>query len=352
MKEPEIAQYKPYHVQVEQGRHYLWCSCGLSQTQPFCDKSHVGTEFKPVPYTAEKSCSVLFCGCKHTLDAPLCDGSHNNLVDEYATDERSLEQLMASTELVEFDADGRAQLDNDCYVQQREGLRFSDSGKLSIAPVITHQDNAKFIAQYAARFAGGSSDIFCYPDAEVVLYGTAGEGQVNISGEQFKLSRQTGALIRRGEAFQLENIGADSLEFLITVCPGQATLNLLNAMPANFNQGFPCRTGAFDESQKKTMADRFYQVLIGEEKGSKEVSAFIGEVPQSKAAPHRHLYEEAILILAGYGTMWTDTKRARVKAGDLIFLPARQEHSLQCESAEGMALAGHFYPSGEPNINY
>ena len=73
---------------------------------------------------------------------------------------------------------------------------------------------------------------------------------------------------------------------------------------------------------------------------------------QSKAAPHRHLYEEALVILAGHGTMWTETRRAPVRSGDLIFLPARQEHSLECESAEGLVLAGHFYPAGEPNINY
>ena len=44
--------------------------------------------------------------------------------------------------------------------------------------------------------------------------------------------------------------------------------------------------------------------------------------------------------------------RVEVEAGDLIFLPAEQEHSLQCIDEAGMELAGHFYPSGEPNINY
>ena len=100
------------------------------------------------------------------------------------------------------------------------------------------------------------------------------------------------------------------------------------------------------------MADRFYQVLIGEDTGSAEVSQFIGEVPKSKAAPHRHLYEEAIIILSACGMMWTETRRAPVETGDIIFLPAEQEHSLECTEDSGMVLAGHYYPSGEPNINY
>ena len=76
-EKPAIAQYKPYPVRVEAGERYLWCSCGLSQSQPFCDRSHEGTDFKPLPYQAVASKTILFCGCKHSVGPPLCDGSHN-----------------------------------------------------------------------------------------------------------------------------------------------------------------------------------------------------------------------------------------------------------------------------------
>jgi len=29
-------------------RTYLWCTCGMSKNQPFCDGSHAKTEFKPL----------------------------------------------------------------------------------------------------------------------------------------------------------------------------------------------------------------------------------------------------------------------------------------------------------------
>jgi len=62
---------------VEEGKTYVWCACGRSATQPFCDGSHEGTNFSPVVYKTEKTAMVFFCGCKKTGNQPLCDGSHS-----------------------------------------------------------------------------------------------------------------------------------------------------------------------------------------------------------------------------------------------------------------------------------
>ena len=77
MSEPTNAQNGPYTVDVEKGKTYYWCSCGKSQTQPYCDGSHQGTEFQPVAFTAEKTETAYLCGCKKTANSPLCDGSHS-----------------------------------------------------------------------------------------------------------------------------------------------------------------------------------------------------------------------------------------------------------------------------------
>lgn len=79
MSAPKIASTTPFPVEVEEGKSYFWCACGLSTNQPFCDGSHNGTEFVPQRYTAEKTGTVFFCGCKRSERMPLCDGSHNNL---------------------------------------------------------------------------------------------------------------------------------------------------------------------------------------------------------------------------------------------------------------------------------
>ena len=79
MAEPKIPQKAPYPVEVEAGKSYFWCACGLSSKQPFCDGSHKGTDMSPVKHTAEKDGKVFFCGCKKTDKVPLCDGTHSRI---------------------------------------------------------------------------------------------------------------------------------------------------------------------------------------------------------------------------------------------------------------------------------
>ena len=44
---PEIGGRQPIPIEVEAGKSYWWCACGLSKTQPFCDGSHKVTAFTP-----------------------------------------------------------------------------------------------------------------------------------------------------------------------------------------------------------------------------------------------------------------------------------------------------------------
>ena len=79
MSEPVVAQKAPYAEEIERGKRYAWCRCGLSGKQPYCDGSHNATEFTPVILEAEESKTVFFCGCKRTGNEPYCDGTHNSL---------------------------------------------------------------------------------------------------------------------------------------------------------------------------------------------------------------------------------------------------------------------------------
>lgn len=78
MPGPVIAQKSPYLMKVEAGT-YMWCACGKSATQPFCDGSHSGTGISPVVVTVEEAGMKSFCGCKKTKTPPYCDGTHGTL---------------------------------------------------------------------------------------------------------------------------------------------------------------------------------------------------------------------------------------------------------------------------------
>ncbi len=76
---PECPQKTWYPVDLSPG-DYLWCACGRSRSQPFCDGSHKGTEFRPRKFTVVKTTETIFlCGCKRTAYAPYCDGTHAKL---------------------------------------------------------------------------------------------------------------------------------------------------------------------------------------------------------------------------------------------------------------------------------
>ena len=66
----------PAIVQLEKDMQYLWCQCGRSKNQPFCDSSHHGSKFKPLLFEVKKSGAYRLCQCKETKAKPFCDNSH------------------------------------------------------------------------------------------------------------------------------------------------------------------------------------------------------------------------------------------------------------------------------------
>ena len=67
---------QPAGIELEEGKTYAWCSCGLSNGQPFCDGSHKTTDKTPVVFKCEDPGMKYLCMCKKTNNAPYCDGSH------------------------------------------------------------------------------------------------------------------------------------------------------------------------------------------------------------------------------------------------------------------------------------
>lgn len=349
---PHIAGYKPHYMELDEGKTYLWCSCGLSKDQPFCDQSHVGTAFKPVRYVArEQGEEVLFCACKHSSDQPFCDGAHNNLKEVYDEDDPDSE---ANRRIpgVEASADGRAILDGGCFVAQVDKIPLSVEGALKTGMLVSAETGAQHQSQFYAEIDEGVSPVISFGDRHVVILVTQGSGSVNISGREFDLAIESGVYVRPQEAFSVTNPQSTPIKLFISVCPLAQAPEILDEMPDNFCADYPVRTVGIDPDNRQSMADRFFQVLVDERIGSTVVTQFIGEVPFSKAAPHRHLYEESLVILRGRGCMWTEGKKTPVATGDVIFLPRKQLHSLQCTDPDGMLLAGVIYPGNNPSINY
>ncbi len=173
-----------------------------------------------------------------------------------------------------------------------------------------------------------------------------------ISGQSFEVKETDGVYVRGGEAFSVQNPGPGKMKIFAAVCPQAERPTFPEEMPENFDSSYPKRVVSVDATERQSMADRFFQLLVDKKIGSDVVTQFIGEIPASKAMPHRHLYEETLVILKGEGCMWTESKKAPVRAGDIIFLPRTQLHSLQCTDDNGMLVVGVIYPGDNPSINY
>jgi len=78
MSEPKIVDKKPVVMALEPGKYY-WCSCGLSDNQPFCNGAHKDTDLTPVAFEIAEGKNVALCLCKNTQNAPFCDGTHSKL---------------------------------------------------------------------------------------------------------------------------------------------------------------------------------------------------------------------------------------------------------------------------------
>ena len=47
MELPKMCSKSPIAVDAIKDKRYAWCSCGLSDKQPFCNGAHRGFEFVP-----------------------------------------------------------------------------------------------------------------------------------------------------------------------------------------------------------------------------------------------------------------------------------------------------------------
>ncbi len=350
-KTPIIANRKGYYWELEAGKRYLWCRCGRSQSQPFCDGAHVGSEFLPLAFLATRDEDVIFCGCKQTGTAPFCDGAHSNLPCGYRTDNpNSTENQRVA--LVAAAAGPIVRLDGQCYVFSTARAALTARGVMRYCPVVTPTLGALFQSQFYVEVAAGASPVIGADGRHTVLFVITGNGEVEISGRRFAVEALTGVYIRPEEAYRVHNADQGPIKFFISNGPGSEELAWLERMPANFAAQFSDRIASIDPSQRHKMAERYYQMLVNREHGSTVVTQFIGNIPLSKAEPHRHLYEEALIFLNGEGVVWTERTKAAVVAGDVLFLPRKQLHSVQCTTPGGFDIVGVIYPGDNPSINY
>lgn len=353
MASPTVANRKGYYYELKAGERYLWCQCGLSTTQPFCDgASHLATEFRPLLIKPKQDEEVILCGCKQTSTPPFCDGTHNNLEGGYFEDDPNSPENLAVEEIAAGDGPV-VMLDGGCYLFSTGRAQLTRQGSLAWCPVISPAQGSLYQSQFYAELpAGETSPVIASDGRHTVLFIRDGEGEAEIGGRVFRLSRYSGLYVKPEEAVRLTAGPGETLELFISHGPATDALTFIEEMTGGFDEAFPDRLAEIDPAQRHSMAARYYQILVNREHGSTMVTQFIGNIPPSKGEPHRHLYEESIIFLGGEGMVWTEDRKTPARRGDVLFLPRKQLHSVQCVGEDGIDLVGLIYPGDNPSVNY
>lgn len=77
----KTTRLEPTEMVLKEG-DYLYCNCGFSKNQPFCDGSHHGTKIQPMKFTIKKEREYKLCNCKLCKKGPFCDNSHLNVQEK------------------------------------------------------------------------------------------------------------------------------------------------------------------------------------------------------------------------------------------------------------------------------
>ena len=216
----------------------------------------------------------------------------------------------------------------------------------SLHLLVTAELGALYQTQIHLQVAGATSPVIAFGDRDVILFVVFGSGTANISGRKFNLKATDGAYLRPGEAMQLSAAAGQTLQVFALACP-LGELEWLERLPQNFDAQYPQRVVSVDAEQRTAMGPRYFQILVDKRIGSKVITQFIGQSPPSKAATHRHLYEEAIIVLSGEACMWTEDRRVNVRQG-WIFLPRKQLALTEATSADGIDVVGVICPGTIP----
>ena len=306
LMQPIVAQLKPVWSRLRRGAS-TWCRCGLAP--PISRSAMVRTgdwlRADAVRHAGQrrKSCSAV--ANRHGRRTVLRWHARTNLPGGSPLDDPYSEQNRA-VPTVEARSDGRRMLNGGCYVLSPSVADMQTRDALQYCAVISGDSGALYQAQFYLQLAAARSPVVACGERHAILFVKAGRGSVIISGRRFDIAPTDGVYIRPGEAFQLVADSGSTLEVFVSACP-LGDLDWLESMPMNFDATFPVRvaTGGRGAARKRwvTILSRPWSTS-----GSAPISSpqFIGHIPQSKPAPHRHLYEEALIVLNGAGYMWTE----------------------------------------------
>ncbi len=195
------------------------------------------------------------------------------------------------------------------------------------------------LEQRIIRFASGRSRQQKLDGLQGILYVVSGRATLDVGGETHELEPESGAYLRPGEHFVIDNAGPEELvAVLVTTWPPDGKLAPPDPRVVRYRERPPLPAGK----------DREFRYLVHRDTGSPDVTQFIGMIPPGRTPNHSHVYDEVIYVLDGRGSVHVEGRTLPIEPGTCLHLPPLLEHALENEGDTPMRVLGVFHPSGDP----
>lgn len=199
-------------------------------------------------------------------------------------------------------------------------------------------NGSRVLAQRVLRFAPGRSLPRGEPHRDELLYVVSGRGTLVLDGDDaHALAPETGAYIRAGESWVVDNPGPEELHLVVV------------SVPAGETDGARRVTVRFaDRPELRADAMRTFRYLVNQDAGCREATQFVGLVQPFRAPDHSHSYDELGYVVEGHGFAHVDGESVPLGPGSSFHLPPEQIHCIENSGPGVMRILGVFHPSGDP----
>ncbi len=193
------------------------------------------------------------------------------------------------------------------------------------------------LEQRVLRFAPGRSRERRSPDGDEILFVASGAGTLVLDGDEHGLEPDTGAYVRAGETWAVENPGPEELLVVAVRVPGGESTGE-RRVTVRFA----------DQPELRADAKRSFRYLVNQEAGCADATQFVGIVEPCRAPDHSHSYDELGYIVEGQGYAHLAGESIPLGPGSTFHLPPEQIHCIENAGPGVMRILGVFHPSGDP----
>ncbi len=199
-------------------------------------------------------------------------------------------------------------------------------------------EGCEVLEQRVTRFAVGRSLERGEPGRDELLYVAAGGGTLELHGASHELVPDTGAYVRAGERYTIDNPGPDELVVVSVATPGRNGPRPERRVTVRFD----------DQPELRADEKRTFRYLVNQDAGCLDATQFVGLVEPCRAPDHSHTYDEVGYIVEGRGLAHVDGKAIPLGPGSCFHLPPETIHCIENTGPGLMRILGVFHPSGDP----